>query len=312
MNKSQTIFVTGATGFVGRHLVAALSSNGFKVVVGVRDTSVIDTQVESKRFVLNEHTDVDLTGIDCVIHLAGLAHTVNASAEKLNEINHVGTQRISHLAAKQGVKKFIFLSSIGVNGCTNDISFNESSEARPFNDYTVSKYYAEQALVDATEQSQMQSFIIRAPLIYGKDAPGNFRALIKYADSSIPLPFAGIKNERSLCSISNLCDFIMCCCTENSEELDQIERFVIADDKPVSTSELFTAISSALGKGPRLVDVPKTLLRFLFKATNKQQLEASLMRDLTVDNSYAKQKLNWSPRLTLAQELSGLDLEQRR
>lgn len=311
MNKSQTIFVTGATGFVGRHLVAALLSNGFKVIVGVRDTSNIDPRVETKRFVLNEHTDVDLTGVDCVIHLAGLAHTVNASAEKLNEINHVGTQRISQLAAKQGVEKFIFLSSIGVNGCSNDSPFTEDSVANPFNDYTISKYYAEQALTDATTSSKMQSFIIRAPLIYGKDAPGNFQKLIKFANSNIPLPFGRIQNERSLCSISNLCDFIMCCCTTSNTELKQIENFVIADNEPVSTSALFTAISGALGKTPRLVGVPKTLLRFIFKATRKQQLETSLMHDLTVDNTYAKRKLNWEPRLTLMQELSGLNLQER-
>ena len=307
MSNSKTVFVTGATGFVGRHLVAAMENCGYKVVVGVRDTKAVHPKGKAKRFVLNEHIDLDLTDVDCVVHLAGLAHTVNASAERLNEINAVGTQRLSQLAAKQGVKKFVFLSSIGVNGCSNEKPFTELSSARPFNDYTRSKYQAEQALIDATEKSSMQSIIIRVPLIYGKAAPGNFQKLVKFADSNIPLPFGDINNKRSLCSITNLCDFILRCCDTKRDDLKQIERFVIADDEPVSTSVLLSTILVALGKTPRLIGVPNTILKLIFRLARKKSLEASLMRDLTIDNSYAKAKLNWQPRTSLLQELAGLN-----
>jgi len=239
------ILLTGVTGFIGKALVVELLKQGFNISIAVRQkTNLFPDKV--KQFVVGDFgSDPDfsasLAEVNCVIHLAGKAHVLNqAKVLALDEFRKINTELTLNLAKQAvtaGVERFIFLSSIGVNGNQNHLPFLENDISNPQEPYAISKYEAEQGLLKLAKNSSLEVVIIRPPLVYGNNAPGNFGRLIQWASAKfvLPLPFGAVNNVRSLIAIDNLVSFIITCAL-HSKAANEI--FLISDDGNISTTQL--------------------------------------------------------------------------
>ncbi|MDQ1253894.1 MAG: UDP-N-acetyl-alpha-D-quinovosamine dehydrogenase, partial [Euryarchaeota archaeon] len=216
------ILVTGATGFVGKALCKRIASNGWHVRGVVRSAEQAANLSAGVEVVQMESIGADtdwsdaLAGVDAVVHLAARVHVMQDNAtdplSAFRQVNVAGTERLARMAAKAGVRRFIFLSSIGVNGnITHDQPFIEEDKPRPYSPYTLSKFEAEQVLRRIASETGMEVVIIRAPLVYGPKNPGNILQLLHVIAKGWPLPFASIKNLRSFIFIGNLVDAIITC-----------------------------------------------------------------------------------------------------
>ena len=213
------VLVTGANGFIGRELVQNLVQDGYSVVAPVRRfTPYIPKAV--KQVVISDLSEIVdwtevLSGVTTVIHLAARAHVISESEENPSEtfyrVNTQVTIDIARQAASVGVQKFIYMSSIGVNGNSNSKPFTENQLPNPQEDYAVSKWRAEQGLTILSEETDMEIVIIRPPLVYGSNAPGNFCRLLKWVSSGMPLPLGAIYNQRSFVALDNIVSFIIHC-----------------------------------------------------------------------------------------------------
>ena len=215
------ILITGASGFIGRAVLLAIKEiDGWEPSVVLRrpDNDPVFAGVAAVRAHIDENFEwpVSSDKFDCVIHCAGRAHVINEAAvdplSEFRKVNLAGTIAIAKAAAAAGVRRFVFLSSIGVNGsATNLNAFDENSLPAPAANYALSKLEAEQALLALQAETSMEVVIIRPPLVYAANAPGNFQRLLRLVRSRAPLPFAGVKNKRSMVALENLVDFILRC-----------------------------------------------------------------------------------------------------
>jgi nucleoside-diphosphate-sugar epimerase len=247
-----------------------------------------------------------LQGISSVIHLAGRAHVMRESASNplaaYRETNVAGTRRLAEAAAEEGVKRFIFLSSIKVNGERTDLQpFRESDEPRPEDAYGISKLEAERELNRIAAGSEMGITIIRPPLVYGPGVKGNFLSLMRAVHRGIPLPLASITNARSLISVENLVSAIMACL---GDPRAAGRTFLVADGQDLSTSELIRRLADAFGSRLRLYPCPPVLLRFGGALTGNRAPIKRLTDSLQVDSSKIRQVLDWEPALSVEQGLS--------
>lgn len=297
------ILLTGATGFIGSAVLQRLvlqseiyvRTYGRRAPNGHSQNHIIGALGES-----NDHMHA-LTGIDVVIHCAALAHMANSS-DNFNRINTTATLDLAQRAVTAGVKRFIFISSIGVNGnCSQDRAFRYDDEAAPWGDYSHSKYVAEQALRHLSIETGMEIVIIRPPLVYGPDAPGNFGKLISAINSEKWLPLGGINNQRSFVALDNLVDLIIICISHPNAAN---QTFLAGDDQNVSTTELLKRMASAFGKKSRLIPVPMGLIQLIAILLGKRSFAQRLCGSLVVDISYTKQTLNWKPPVTMEQQLA--------
>ena len=289
MNK---ILITGASGFVGRYLVDELSPS-YEVTAFVRKKDpYLPSEVE--QLINNNFFDVDIPkDTDVIVHLAGIAHNKNNSVDEFKKINVDGTLELAHKALQANVKRFIFISSIGVNGnSTHGKAFTEQDTPNPTNDYTKSKYEAEKALAKLFENTNIDLVIIRPPLIYAHDAPGNFSKLLMLIKLGQFLPFGCTHNQRSFIAIENLVSFITACIYHDTKIN---ETFLIADDEVISTKQLIQCLSSGMGKSMILLPVPTKLLSILADATGKVGIFEQLYGNLQIDNRKAKKFFNWHP-----------------
>lgn len=291
------VLITGSSGFLGcalyQKLISGNSYRAFRLIrldstEGISHSDVLPVEGfnEDTIFPLKENE------FDIVIHLAGIAHNDGSSFkdDEYYRVNTRATLEFARQAAASGVKRFIFISSIGVLGQVSSVSLNEDSEVRPYNAYTDSKAQAEQGLCDISRETGMEVVIIRPPLIFGPGAPGNFGKLYRLADSSLPLPFGLIHNQRSMIYIENLVAFILLC-MNNQKAANEI--FVISDPV-ISLSTLVSEIRGRLGRSSLLVPVPKFIFSFLGFVTGKKRFINQLIGDLVVDTSKAEKLLNWS------------------
>jgi nucleoside-diphosphate-sugar epimerase len=242
-----------------------------------------------------------LTNQDIVIHCAARVHIMNEnSADPLaafRAVNVEGTLNLALQAAGAGVKRFIFLSSVGVNGAeTFDIPFNENNVAMPHSPYAVSKYEAELGLRLVAEQTGLEVVIIRPPLIYGAGAPGNFQSLIRWLLRGVPLPLGAIKNRRSYIALGNLVDFLVLCLDHPAAAN---ESFLVSDGEDLSTTDLLRRMGSALGKPARLLPVPTALLKLGAAVLGKPEIAQRLCGSLQVDIGKARGLLGWTPPLSV-------------
>lgn len=292
------ILVTGATGFVGSQLRKELKAKQYDVV----GTSRRSVQEESD-FVnvgdISQHTDwtVALTGCEVVVHTAGRAHMMKDQADdKLAEfrrVNRDATLKLAHDAQTAGVKHFIFISSIGVNGnTTTNESFTEVSTPKPTSDYAISKLEAEIALRNEFNNTPMAITIIRPALICGENAPGNIQRLLRLVESGIPLPFKGIKNKRGMASLKNVVSFITTC-IENP--LSKNELFLLADKNKPTTEEIVRSFAEGMNKPARIVWFPTPMLKLGLKIIGKENIYEQLFGSLDIDASKASNLLNWQP-----------------
>lgn len=286
------ILVTGASGFVGRYFVNDLSKTD-EVIACVREkSSLLPSSVQ--QIVDNNFFDIAIPkDTDVIVHLAGIAHNKNNSVDEFKKINVDGTLELARKALQTNVKRFIFISSIGVNGnSTYGKAFTEQDIPNPTNDYTKSKYEAEKALAKLFENTHIDLVIIRPPLIYAHDAPGNFSKLLMLIKLGQFLPFGCTHNQRSFISIENLVSFITACIYHDTKIN---ETFLIADDEVISTKQLIQCVSSGMGKFMILLPVPTKLLSTLADVTGKVGIFEQLYGNLQIDNRKAKKFFNWHP-----------------
>jgi len=308
----------GATGFVGSALVNCLSVNGMDVVAGVRKQSTdfphaVEQTVIGDLSVLTEHvTDLQSSlfdGVDIVIHAAARVHVMDDNvADPLTEFRKVNTQatlQLAQQAADAGVKRFIFLSSIKVNGemTVLDQPFTEKDTFVPDDPYGLSKYEAEQGLLALAKETDMEVVIIRPPLVYGPGVRANFASMIKWMQKGIPLPLGAIHNQRSLIALDNLVSFILHCADYEKTPKAANEVFLISDGEDVSTTELLQKVANAFGKRAWLLPIPVSWMTFAAKLIGKGDVANRLFGSLQVDSSKARDLLGWKPVVTMEEQL---------
>lgn len=298
------ILITGATGFVGTGLVGELSNrqlahrpisrnrrDGFYAIGNIDGTT--------------DWSDA-LVGITTVVHLAARVHVMKESAadplSAFRSANVDATLNLARQSAKAGVTRFIFLSSIKVNGETTDNrpAFTADDIADPHDPYGQSKHEAEQALLTFARTSNMQVTIIRPPLIYGPGVKANFAALLKLTRSRLPLPIGSIDNNRSLVFLGNLVDFIICC-IGSEKAANQI--FLVSDNEDVSTSELVRRLGQEMNVKPRLIPVPRGLIETAARFAGKGAITNRIFGSLQVDIQKSRELLDWSPPYSLSEGL---------
>lgn len=317
------ILVTGASGFVGKPLCISLQAANYSVRGAVRRRNVfspkgIETVIVGE---IGESTDWTsaLEDVNVVVHLAARVQEVKKkTAEALaefREVNVIGTLNIARQAALVGVERFVFLSSIKVNGenthrfssCAGTISspeaFLETDKSSPQDPYSISKLEAEQGLFEIAEKTGMEIVIIRPPLVYGPGVKGNFAAMINCVRKGIPLPLGAVNNLRSLLALDNLIDFITLCADRNKSPQAANQIFLISDNEDISTSNLLGKIADAYGKQVRLLRIPPTWLRWAAYLLGKEAVSSRLLDSLIIDSSKAHDLLGWHPIVSMDEQL---------
>jgi len=299
------VLVTGATGFVGRALIhACTDSDDIDVLAAVRHPQGATERNVDVVVVGDISGQVNwapaLEGVDVVVHLAGRAHVMGElpanALDKFIAVNVAGTSAIARQALEAGVKRFILISSIGVNGArTMNTPFVESSIPLPHADYAVSKLAAEEALRQVAEGSTMEWVIVRPPLVYGAEAPGNFGRLLKLVSSGFPLPFAWVENSRSMIALENLVHFLRQCITHPSAAN---QLFLVSDGIFLSTPEIIVHLALGMGVKTRLLPCPPALMRWGASLIGRQGMYTQLCESLTIDSSKARSLLEWTPPLS--------------
>ena len=295
------VLVTGATGFIGHALVQQLQNkSGISLRAALRRNVVnlpsgVDSVQVSDLSSIN-NWEAALSGVDVVIHTAARVHVIrDTSFDPLTEFRRVnveGTLNLARQAATEGVRRFIFISSIGVNGVQSSKPFTETDTPNPTGPYAISKLEAENSLLEMTRRSSMELVIIRSPLVYGPGAPGNFARLYRAVERGIPLPLGAINNRRSFIGLDNLVDLIVTC-VDHPAAANQI--FLAGENADLSTTEFLQKLGIALGKPARLFPVPAQLLILIATLIGKKAEVERLSGSLQVDISKARALLGWEP-----------------
>ncbi|MFY8298552.1 UDP-glucose 4-epimerase family protein [Pseudoalteromonas sp. SS15] len=296
----KNILLTGASGFIGKHLFEKIKLN-YQVHLLLRSPSKIHEYTHVYENIdASSDFSTALGSIDCVIHLAARAHILKEQAalplEQFRAVNRDLTLNLAKQAAKNGVKRFIYISSIGVNGVCNESPFKFSDDPMPVDDYALSKLEAEQDLRCLAKETGMEVVIIRPPLVYGKGAPGNFERLVKLTSRNLPLPLGAINNKRSFVSVDNLTDLIVTCIDHPQAKN---ETFLVSDDEDVSTSQLLVKMLSAQGKPNMLIPIPVNILKLLGSIFKRKAVIERFTNSLTVDIEHTKKTLGWLPPISL-------------
>jgi len=282
------ILITGQNGFIGKELFNLLQQQGRQVRGTVRSWQKIE---QGKNIVvvgdIDSTTDWSdsLAGVEVVVHLANRAHIINDHIDNplavFRQVNVAGTIQLAKQAVKFGVKRFVFVSSIKVNGeYTNKYPFTAKDKPNPQDPYAISKLEAENALRDIAKHSSMDVVIIRPPLVYGDGVKGNFERLCRLVNSGIPLPLASINNKRSLISLENLIQ-VLSKAVDDPTISNKI--LLVSDGKDVSTSDLIRKIAKSIGKPARLFNFPPILLKILGKLTGQNKVINRLCENLQID-----------------------------
>lgn len=301
----QKVLITGATGFVGRSLVSTMS--GYDVVAAVRKRSdQLPDQVQQydgMELGPNTQWSEALQGVSHIVHLAGVVPGVYSAAEEeaaFQRVNVEGTLNLARHAVSAGVQRFIFISSIGVNGSITDFPFTHFNAPQPHNAYAHSKYQAELGLQELLKDTGTELVVIRPPLIYGRHVSGKFRQLLAISSKGLPLPLGAINNRRSYVFLENLTDLIKCCLTHPAAAN---QTFLASDGNDISTTELLRMLAASLGKPSRLMPVPVWALRFPAKLLGKEALIDSLCGNLELDISHTTHTLDWAPPVSVSRAL---------
>jgi len=318
-----TVLVTGATGFVGKALILDLLSKAFEVKALVRQWSVA-VPLAVEQIVVGDFADLALddsysfltkafNGVQVVVHTAALAHVmgddVSNQLAEFRKINCDASLILARWAAGSDVRRFIFLSSIAVNGNNNQKPFTENDSPNPHNSYALSKYETEQGLSALAKETGMEVVIIRPPLVYGANAPGNFGSLVKWMNRPVPLPFAAIHNQRSLVALDNVVNFISLCSDREISSNAANQVFLISDGEDVSTTQLLRKVGQALNHhSPSslkawLVPFPVSIMMFFAKILGRRNMANGLFGSLQIDSSKARDLLGWEPVVSMDEQL---------
>jgi len=305
------VLLTGSTGFVGQGLLERMSALvDLELIAAVRRPVSGFPECVTSQVVGGLEADTDwrklLDGVEVVIHSAARAHIMNDTSldplAEFRKVNVEGTLNLARHAAAAGVRRFIFISSIKVNGEGTPVGAPYLADAQPApaDPYGISKMEAEQGLRALTAETGMEVVIVRPVLVYGPGVKANFLNMMSWLHKGVPLPFGAIHNRRSLVALDNLVDLIVTC-IDHPAAANQ--TFLVSDGEDLSTSELLRRMGAALGKPARLLPVPSRLLEALAAIFGKQALAQRLCGSLQVDISKTRELLNWTPPLSVDEAL---------
>ncbi len=301
------VLVTGATGFVGRHLVDLLDS--LKCIsLHTLSRSASSSSQSARHFQIDLYPGSDLSdalaGVSVVVHLAGLAAVQEGDEKAANRVNVDTTLSLVQQAAAKGVQRFIFISSIKVLGeeACYISPFTEESPLAPADLYARSKAAAETKLLSLCDEPDfdMDIIIIRPPLVYGPGVKGNFKALVTLALTRLPLPFALAKAPRSMVYVGNLVDFVNRCITA---DLPSKSILHVSDNKPVSIAELIGHVRQITGKPLLLLPFPITFFSLMFRLLGKKRMAHQLFSPSVVNDDKSRALTGWSPKFSLQEGL---------
>jgi UDP-N-acetyl-alpha-D-quinovosamine dehydrogenase len=302
------VLVTGASGFVGALLCTELTRSGYVVRAAVRDPGR-SPEYAAERVVtgnLGEGAPWDeaLNGVDAVVHLAARAHMLGDSRENsvlYRQANALGTLHLARQAAAAGIRRFVFVSSVKVNGeATTGQGFDAADHPRPRDAYAESKWEGEKYAVATGEQSGMEVAIVRSPLMYGPGVKANFLRLMRWVDRERLLPLGSIRNKRSLVNIWNLCDLLRLMLTS---PIAPGRIWMASDGEDLSTPELVRRIAGAMNRRARLLPVPMRVLQLLGLATGHGAEVRRLCGSLCVNIEKTREELGWSPPVSVTEGL---------
>jgi nucleoside-diphosphate-sugar epimerase len=310
MKQKQKVLITGGNGFVGQHLLQRLLADSeYAPIATTRLGSGLSQSIQSVVVGdIDGNTDwaQALAGIDVVVHTAARVHVMNDTSNDplaaFRRVNVQGTLNLARQAAAKGVRRFVFISSVKVNGESTALGapFAEHTVPAPKDAYGVSKLEAEQGLREIASMTGMEVVIIRPPLIYGPGVKANFAALLRAVKRGIPLPLGAIHNVRSFLGLDNLVDFIATCI---SHPKAANETFMISDGQDLSTSELIRGIAQGAGVTARLVSVPVWALKAGAGLLAKGDAMQRLCGNLQVDITKARSLLDWVPPVSVSEGL---------
>lgn len=298
------IFITGESGFVGSKLFSRLVGNGFDVV-GLKGS--FREFIKNNGVNESEKFSIKLEGAECFVHLAARVHVMNdTSLDPLAEFRRVnveGTTYLARQAAAAGVRRFVFLSSIKVNGefTVAGQSFTADDVPAPQDAYGISKHEAEQSLRLIANETGMEVVIIRAPLVYGPGVKANFASMMRWLSRGLPLPFAAVtQNRRSLVALDNLIDLIVTCLHHPAAAH---QTFLVSDGEDLSTADLLHRMGIAMGRATRLFYVPIALLKLVTQLLNKPSICQRLCGSLQLDTTKTRKVLGWAPPISVNEGL---------
>jgi nucleoside-diphosphate-sugar epimerase len=304
------VLVTGASGFIGSELMVRLVGDkqydslgaGRRLLTG----SAASNQITVGEIDSNTDWSAALLGVDVVVHAAARAHIMDDKvADPLAEfrkINVDGTINLAKQAARAGVKRFVYISSIKVNGENNELGrfYTADDKPAPLDPYGISKMEAEHGLQAIAMETGMEVVIIRPPLVYGPSVRGNFASMLKWVRKGLPLPLGAIHNKRTLVALDNLVDLIITC-IQHPAAANQV--FLAGDGEDLSTTELLHRVAKAMGQTSRLIPVPVWLLQAGTALLGKKGMADRLCGSLQVDISKARNLLGWQPRVSVDEGL---------
>jgi UDP-glucose 4-epimerase len=301
-----TVLLTGGTGFVGRSVLDALVKAQYQVVNVTRKTNT-SPRPGVQDFVIESLTgDIDwtapLSDVDVVIHSAGRAHIMNEThsnpLQAFREVNVNATLNLARQAADAGVQRFIYISSVKVNGEETSAgrAFTSKDAPAPLDDYGVSKLEAEQALLELARHTSMDVVIIRPVLVYGPGVKANFERMLSVVNRKLPLPFRTIDNRRSLVFIDNLVDLI-CVCIKHPAAANRV--FLVSDGHDLSIGQILKKLAVAMNKPSYVFAFPYTLLNVAAALVGKKEFLQRLCGSLQVDITDTRECLDWTPPVSI-------------
>ena len=305
------VLVSGANGFIGRALCSHFSSLGHSVVPAVRRSC----GMKGEHIVGDKPSWMHaLAGCSSLVHLAGRAHVMQDHEpdplQAFRAANVVTTTELANRAVEAGVRRFVFMSTIKVNGeeTTPGCRIKPDDLTAPQDPYAISKWEAENGLLEIARNTGLEVVIIRPPLVYGPGVKGNFASLIRWVNSGVPLPLGAILNCRSMIALENLVSFAALCADAEASPNAKDQIFLVSDGEDVSTSELLRKVAKAYGCTSHLFPLPVGLIRFAARLMSKASLADRLLGSLVIDGSKAREMLGWSPPVTLDEQLKKMAL----
>lgn len=314
------VLVTGANGFVGRAIVSRLTESGVQVRAGARNPisalppGAIFVQMPNLAVADEDGFSAEVSSwadilddVDAIVHCAARVHVLqDQSADPLasyRQVNRDGTLALAQAAAQAGVKRFVFISSIKVNGeqAPAHAPYTRHSQPSPADPYGISKLEAENGLFEIAEKTGLETTVIRPVLVYGPGVRANFRAIMKLVNRKVPLPFKTIHNRRSMIFVGNLADLVR---HVISHPAAAGNRFLASDGEDLSTSVLIQRLALALGQPPRLFTIPLPLMELGARLIGRKTIAMRLFGSLVVDSLETREALDWQPPYSVTEGLA--------
>lgn len=299
------LLVTGANGFIGYKLCEKLLNIGWHVRGTVRPSTYrnnlpfdVDVVPIEEIGPLTDWSKV-MSGVDTVVHLAARVHLINDIAADVSDaygsVNVAGTERLARMAAACGIRRFIYLSTVKVNGEGRSSPYTEKDNPKPIDPYGISKWESEKRLHKIINHTELEVVILRPPMVYGPGVKANFLRLLNVVERGIPLPLAKVNNHKSLIYLENLLDAIVTCINHPRAAG---QTFLVSDDRDLSTPALIRLMAQAMGRKVRLFSFPPDMLKIIGKITGRSAEIDRLLGSLCVDSSKIRGMLGWKPPYT--------------